>query len=70
MEEADVEINDTGLYISPKQLAPTMRNDVPWNAVKMRKMKKAARLGLSAVPKEHPKKRTALVKLIYIAQGP
>lgn len=31
----------------------------------MRKMKKAARLGASAVPMLHPKNRSAVVQVIY-----
>jgi hypothetical protein len=31
----------------------------------MRKMKKAAKLGASAVPMLHPRKRTAVVQVIY-----
>jgi hypothetical protein len=38
---------------------------VPSKAVKMRKMKKAAKLGASAVPMLHPRKRTAVVQVIY-----
>jgi len=31
-------------------LEPIIRNDVPWNAVRMRKMKNAAKFGASALP--------------------
>jgi hypothetical protein len=46
--------------MSPMQLEPRIRNDVPWKAVRMRKMKNDARLGASAVPIENAKKRLAL----------
>jgi hypothetical protein len=48
--------------MSPIQLVPIIRNEVPWNAVKALKTKKAARFGLRAVPIENPKKRRALKK--------
>lgn len=47
--------------MSPMTLDPITRNAVPWNAVKIRKTKKDARLGAKAVPMEKPKKSTALV---------
>lgn len=37
-----------------------IRKEVPWKAVMMRKMKKEARLGASAVPTEKAVKRAAL----------
>jgi hypothetical protein len=46
------------------QLVPIIRNEVPWNAVKALKMKKAARFGLRAVPRENPRNRRALEKEI------
>lgn len=39
-----------GLYMSPITLEPMIKNEVPWNAVKILKMKNAAKLGDSAVP--------------------
>jgi hypothetical protein len=50
-----------GLYISPIQDAPIVRKDVPSNAVRIRNMKKAARLGDRAVPREQPKNRKAVM---------
>lgn len=44
---------------------PTNRKAVPSNAVRILKMKKAARLGANAVPMLHPKKRNAVVAVIY-----
>lgn len=43
---------------------PTRRKDVPSKAVRIRKMKKAAKFGDSAVPILHPKKSTAVVQVI------
>jgi hypothetical protein len=43
--------------MSPMQEAPTIRKAVPSKAVRMRKTKKAARLGASAVPIEQQVKR-------------
>jgi hypothetical protein len=57
-----------GLYISPIHEAPTMRKAVPWKAVRIRKTKKAAKLGLAAVPMEHPRNRIALVRHVYVNQ--
>lgn len=48
----------TGRKISPIQAAPTIKKAVPWKAVKMRKTKKDARFGASAVPTEKPKNIT------------
>jgi hypothetical protein len=42
------------------QELPMMRKEVPWKAVKMRKMKNEAKLGASAVPIEKAAKRIAL----------
>lgn len=59
-----VPVKRTGRYMSPMQLVPIIRNEVPWNAVKALKMKKAARFGLRAVPRENPRNRRALEKEI------
>ena len=50
--------------MSPMQDAPMLRNDVPWNAVKIRKTKYDARFGESAVPREQPQKRAAVTTQI------
>jgi len=47
------------------QEAPTIRKLVPSKAVKMRKMKKEARLGDKAVPIEQAKKRIAVIMQIW-----
>lgn len=47
--------------MSPITLEPMIRKAVPWNAVKMRKTKKAARLGASAVPMLAAVKSAALM---------
>lgn len=46
--------------MSLMQAAPTIRKEVPSKAVRMRKMKKAARLGERAVPREQTAKRKAV----------
>lgn len=51
--------------MSPMQAAPTVRNDVPWKAVRMRKMKKAGRLGASAVPIEQAANRVDVMREIW-----
>lgn len=51
----------TGLKTSPMQLEPIIRKEVPWKAVKMRKMKKDARLGARAEPIEKARKRAPLM---------
>lgn len=48
-----------GRYMSPMTAAPTIRNAVPSKAVSMRKMKKDARFGERAVPREKQPKRKA-----------
>lgn len=48
-----------GRYMSPMTAAPTIRKAVPSKAVSMRKMKKEARLGERAVPREKTPKRQA-----------
>jgi len=45
--------------MSPTQEAPTVKNEVPSNAVRMRKTKKAGRFGANAVPMEQAVKRNA-----------
>lgn len=47
-----------------RQAEPTRRNAVPSKAVRIRKTKKAARLGAKAVPMLQPQKRTAVVQVI------
>jgi hypothetical protein len=42
---------------------PTKMNDVPSNAVKIRKTKNPARFGASAVPMEQPRKATAVTRV-------
>lgn len=49
-----------GLYMSPMTLDPITRKAVPWKAVKILKMKKAARFGARAVPTEKTKNNAAL----------
>jgi hypothetical protein len=51
--------------MSPIHEAPTMRKAVPWKAVRIRKTKNAARLGLAAVPMELPRNKIALVRQVY-----
>lgn len=46
-----------GGYKSPMTAAPTVRNAVPSKAVSMRKMKKEARFGDKAVPRENKPNR-------------
>lgn len=48
--------------MSPMQAEPMTRKAVPWIAVRMRKAKKAARLGASAEPALKIVKRMALVR--------
>lgn len=48
-----------GRYMSPMTAAPTIKNAVPSKAVSMRKMKKEARFGERAVPREKQPKRKA-----------
>jgi hypothetical protein len=43
---------------------PTTKKDVPWKAVRTRKIKYAGRFGASAVPMLKAKKRKALVRKI------
>jgi len=50
--------------MSPMAELPTTRKDVPWKAVRMRKMKYEGRFGASAVPMLNAKKRNALVRNI------
>lgn len=45
--------------------APTIRKDVPSNAVSIRKTKKADRLGAKAVPREHARNSTDVTIQIY-----
>jgi hypothetical protein len=52
--------------MSPIQDAPIVRKDVPSNAVRIRKMKYDGRFGDNAVPREHPKKRKAVIRQIWI----
>jgi hypothetical protein len=53
-----------GRYMSPIQLAPMVKKDVPSKAVKMRKMKYAARFGESPVPREQPRNSAAVTRHI------
>lgn len=53
-----------GRYMSPMQAAPIVRNEVPWTAVRIRKMKKAGRLGASAVPIEQAVKSADVMREI------
>lgn len=48
-----------GRYMSPMTAAPTIRKAVPSKAVSMRKIKKDARLGERAVPREKQPNRKA-----------
>ena len=50
--------------MSPMQLAPIVKKEVPSNAVRIRKMKYAGRLGESAVPREQPRKSVAVTRHI------
>jgi hypothetical protein len=44
------------------QAAPMVRKEVPWKAVRMRKMKNAGRLGARAVPMEQAVKRVDVMR--------
>ncbi len=48
--------------------APTMRKEVPWKAVRIRKTKNEARLGLSAVPMEQARNRTDVMMQICMVE--
>jgi hypothetical protein len=51
--------------MSPIAELPTTRKDVPWKAVRTRKMKYEGRFGARAVPMLNAKKRKALARKIY-----
>jgi hypothetical protein len=52
--------------MSPIQELPIIRKEVPWKAVKMRKMKNEAKLGANAVPIEKAAKRIALNNCVHL----
>jgi len=55
-----------GRYTSPRQLEPTTKNAVPKKPVRLLNIKKAARVGASAVPREKAVNRVAEIVRIYL----